>query len=656
MPKRPRTARVEGESHRAFEQALGEFFVYRREAPDVGVDGVVEIFVGDDTTGLSFDVQVRATDSQDEEEARRVRLELKQVAYWRSRVGPTLVVRYLAASARIYVRWLHSFDPYYDGEPAGKSLALPMRNEDEFTSERRERLRREVVAWRELQLSAVRLPMPFRVSAEGSTFSQVELLLALRGHNSTPDALQLETPPGAPGDLRFVVTEDELRVDLAGVTGASSHVDTDAELGLDTVARELLAQTSLALERVGQAHIAGRLAHAYLAGSLLAAQGEAVTALASCMAQARQVREALELSEQLDELEDHADPENDKVQDIHDNSQMLTVVAAVHARALTPSESEERLVVLRRRVRRRHEGRDTIGAARESVSLANALTGAGQHGRALAELERALKLDPCYDGRAHWHQERGAALLGAHRYEEAASAWERAFELAGRPIDRALKADALMGAGRFEEAHAEFSRYARTGDDLLESSTYLQKFKLCDLLLANGIRRQDRRIERAVKLADRAAQADDRQTSIDLAMRALEADGLCGLAWFNLAISLREGRMEGAPEAWSAAAVTNAWDPDTWAEAVLTCDEDSVGPLLLAARTATRGAVFASLARWARENDLLEALDRLPALMQGLPPEPVASVSLRAISDEGVETIELPSVPPALRRRPDRSG
>lgn len=73
-PKRLRSSRIEDVNQRAFEDTLGEFFVYRELRRDIGVDGQVEVFDGDDTTGLTFDVQRRATDARDEKRARRMRL------------------------------------------------------------------------------------------------------------------------------------------------------------------------------------------------------------------------------------------------------------------------------------------------------------------------------------------------------------------------------------------------------------------------------------------------------------------------------------------------------------------------------------------------------------------------------------------------------
>ena len=139
-PKRPRTSRIEDVNQRAFEDALGEFFVFRELRRDIGVDGQVEIFDGDDTTGLTFDVQLRATDVKDVKRARRVRLRHGQVEYWRSRQDPILIVRYLRVTDQTYARWLHSYDRFYDGEPSEKTLPLPMRDEDELTPVRRDRL------------------------------------------------------------------------------------------------------------------------------------------------------------------------------------------------------------------------------------------------------------------------------------------------------------------------------------------------------------------------------------------------------------------------------------------------------------------------------------------------------------------------------------
>jgi tetratricopeptide (TPR) repeat protein len=634
-PKRPRTARIEDVNQRRFEEALGEFFVFREFRRDIGVDGQVEIFDGDDTTGLTFDVQLRATDARDERRARRVRLRHGQVEYWRSRAGPTLIVRYLGASDELYARWLHSYDRYFDGEPTANSIPLPMRDDDLLDEARRSRLRAEVEAFHALRSAALALPLRMRCAVVGAMITDVELLLALLAENRTPDVLVVDAEPGEAGDLRLVVAADHVSVDLAGVTGAAIHMPT-AEVAAEDLARELLALCAIAFAMVGQSFLAGRMARVYLPDSMVSEDGESVLVLASAMAQARQVREALELADLLDERDEVAD-----------NSASLMLVPLVHARALSDEEAELRISMMRSRVRRRVAAGSRRGAAAELVSLANAQRHLGQHGRALAALQKALRLDPGYEQRAHYFEERGAANFFAGQYREAATDYQRALELGAGRFTGALAADASLFAGRYSEAHRLLTVYLADEDDEVAAAEYRLKKELCDeLVTRRGLDRQLRHPDRADELADRAAKAEGPLQSKVFAEKALGEDALCALAWFNLAVSLREleAPLDEIGRAWRFAAITMEWDPTVWTEALLSPQDDElVLPLLLTARRLTDGAVFQTLASLAREREAPEMLERLPELIAALPAEREEFVTVRAIDVRGVEHVRIPS-------------
>lgn len=633
-PRRPRTSRIESVQQRAFEDALGEFFVYRKVDPDVGVDGQVEIFDGDETTGLTFDVQLKATDALDTARARkRLRIRNGHIEYWRSRQGPMLVVQYLGATKRLFARWLHSYDSYYDGSPTSRTTPLPMRDEDLLDESRRDRLASEIAAYRQLQGAALHLPLTMRIMAEAEFLSHAELLVALRSANRTPDVLHIDTAPGEANDVRFRVTDDRLAVELAGVTAATIHFERLEDLSADDAARNLLALTAIAFERVRQSNVAGRLAHVYLPESILAENADALMAIASVMVHARQIREALELSEKLDARDETST-----------HTHVLTLVPLVHAAGLSQDESDLFVETLRRRLQRRVARKDVLNAAREAVTLGNALRQRGEYTRSLAYLDKALRLDAGYAERVHFHEERGASLFFAGRYRDAAQAYERALELGAPRFTHALHADALLFDGRYADAADEFKAFLQEIEEGVRASEYVLKTVLCEQLLERGIRRQRRRVEEANRLADQAAKADDHEASRDAAEAGIAVDGLCALAWFNLAISLREMQRPEAATAWLCAAVTMEWDPDVWAEAIVTADIDPhmMLPLLLTARRLTHGGVFESLTRFARRNGLIDFLRRLPELIGSLPEEPEHPITIRNITEAGVESIHLP--------------
>ncbi len=110
MPQRPRTHVVETESRRAFRNLLPSEWVPRVVEPDYGIDEVVEVFEGNNATGLSFYVQIRATDDTDLKRALAARFRLEQLNYFAAQDLPVLIVRFHAPSGRLYGRWFHRLE------------------------------------------------------------------------------------------------------------------------------------------------------------------------------------------------------------------------------------------------------------------------------------------------------------------------------------------------------------------------------------------------------------------------------------------------------------------------------------------------------------------------------------------------------------------
>src|SRR5207249_2151446 len=105
-PARPRSHRLEDEQRVEFESLLApEGWVYRPLARDYGIDGQVEVFDNGAKTGLSFYVQLRATDQADLAKATRIRLKPGELDYYLSKSEPVLVAKYVSASRSMYWIW-----------------------------------------------------------------------------------------------------------------------------------------------------------------------------------------------------------------------------------------------------------------------------------------------------------------------------------------------------------------------------------------------------------------------------------------------------------------------------------------------------------------------------------------------------------------------
>ena len=104
MPIRSRSHELEDESFKEFYGALPAKWVPRKKDRDYGIDCEVEVFdPSGPSTGLTFLVQLRATD--DRTRAQSVRIETDELAYYRQQELPVMVVRYCSSEKSLHWQW-----------------------------------------------------------------------------------------------------------------------------------------------------------------------------------------------------------------------------------------------------------------------------------------------------------------------------------------------------------------------------------------------------------------------------------------------------------------------------------------------------------------------------------------------------------------------
>jgi hypothetical protein len=185
---------IEDESRVALRSELNKRrWVLRDYTPDYGVDGQVEVFEAGRATGLTFFVQLKATDSKQEPLAVRFSDDIGE--YYRSLDHPLLVVRFHATTHTLYARWFHSFDPFYgQGRRGGKTFRFSPT--DKWTADTPGHLLADIHAYKRFRAPELELPLTFYVTApEGEAHGApvAAHVLALRAAAS-----------GLQGTLRFV--------------------------------------------------------------------------------------------------------------------------------------------------------------------------------------------------------------------------------------------------------------------------------------------------------------------------------------------------------------------------------------------------------------------------------------------------------------------
>jgi len=529
MPQRSRSHRLEDESSRAFEAAIDPAFTFHpRPQPEYGIDGDVEEF--DDqgrATGLHFFVQLKGTDEQDLAKALAVPIRQDTADYYRSVDLPVLMVYYHAPSRTLFTRWFHQYDPY-EGRGGTKTLTFRWQPEDVWEPAKATAVAADARAFLDLRAASLQLPRPIHLVTTGAFgLAAAELSLAVRATvRERSDVIELRGGPPEPGSASIEIGEEQIRVDLAKVTGATLHFDgRPVDVTPEQLAIDAMTLVALAFERVGQDDLASRLAATYFARSSLASELDAAFALAASMARAHRVAEALELSERLD------DPDSEALEG---TALVFGFPALYKAMSLSEAERLQYEEVLKRRAKRRKKTHP-VAAARAYMNLASFNRSRHRWDTAASYYELARKLDPDYTSRAHYWFEYGGALWGTGRYTKGAEAYQRAGQLGtSNPKAAALEADCLMFAGDYEAALELFETFNASNPD--DDGEYRLKARAVGAIVRRlEIKRQERDTTNVLRPAATGDPATDHAWA-EMSLRQLALDALWGSAWLNLGL------------------------------------------------------------------------------------------------------------------------
>lgn len=160
MPSRPRAHILEDESKQHFRNLLPSHWVFREKSADYGIDGEVEIWREDgQPTSLIFNIQLKATDSTEYSEQRKIRVRRSSFEYWLKQSIPTLIVRYCNndKSPIVFITW--NYDQRIRIVQSGKSCVMNFEESDRWTENTPDKIWEHLQRDRALQSLALSLPI-----------------------------------------------------------------------------------------------------------------------------------------------------------------------------------------------------------------------------------------------------------------------------------------------------------------------------------------------------------------------------------------------------------------------------------------------------------------------------------------------------------------
>ena len=149
---------------------------------------------------------------------------------------------------------------------------------------------------------------------------------------------------------------------------------------------------------------------------------------------------------------------------------------------------------------------------------------------------------------------------------------------------RALLADALFRQGRLGEARRELDAYMASSPASPLSDAVLHRWAVQVLADAYGEVPQRDEAEMSA-LLEKALSDADLDARRDFLCRAVSADPMAGLAWFNLAVAENYGAPAKSWREFLLAAILQEWDVEAWANAILIQLWTGFAELMIAAAT-----------------------------------------------------------------------
>lgn len=461
---------------------------------DYGIDREVEIFEGDQATGLTFKVQLKAAERRPAA-GPSCRIDTDRLDYWNTLDVPVMLVYFIAETGELFGRWTHALGRERPSKAPGRTMTVHFRATDAL-KDRSDRVLSDVFITRELRAGRIPRPLPVHVYVDGSfsVATPAETVVRLGSwieSTKYADVLQIlrSSDAGPAVDISLAevgghtVVEAVLPVEVSSLRLVLPGSRYGRNGGLDLLGNDLLVAVAFLLARVGATAVAAELLRGTARRSLLAHLPDLSEFLADVMEEHNLVEEATALVLQLLDEQDAAH---------RDGGDSYYGVVLRNVGKLSKQGQDELLDHMRRRAELELSCEEPKRGGRAYYNLGQTLNALGRTNEAIAQFELAKIHDPGYEDRDYFFRERGGFLWSLGMYEQAADDYVRSLELGGDPRELLpLLADALLYAGQYGKARLTLEQWSPSGHEL-DRLAALDLLALDEIDRVTGLTQQSR--------------------------------------------------------------------------------------------------------------------------------------------------------------------
>jgi|GEM_PF-6719356 len=564
MPKRVDQHQIEDISRAKFQLALPRAWALRNFTSDYGIDCEGEIFDDNgNSTGLSFYVQLKASESKKPKKRKSVKLLTDRIKYYLSKQLPVLIVRYDDVEDKIYTRWVGHID-LKKIKPKAKSHSFSFKDDELWTSESAEKLRHELEVSTKYRRGMQTFPIKVALCANEKVANPALLRSVFRNIASlTNRTLKLVTNEEADVEVTLKPKSCIVQIGTEVCCRVTSKKKINTDVEGQKVSELLLGAITIAFTHLNRDDLVSRIVVNTVGYPILSIPNGMAFGIIKSLILMQHFEEAFELVEEvMPTLEGGFEGAG-----FHIYVLVSSFYVSPDKRALVTSFLEKRIKEL-------GVGAEPYQVAIAHYNLANHFKSNRMNAAAIRQYRKVYECDQLYRNKEYFYKEVGGVFFDAHRFTCSVEAYEKAYKLSEKPDTGLLYADALMMSGAYKEA-LDLLLGVTPDQEGCGAEWGLKIYVLDRLVNEFGISAQKRLIGQAKEAA-----LKEHKKSIEEYIEnykvVMGLDALSSNASFNYAASFTERRCEFDDNAWKeafygflVAALTVRSDIEAWTKSLL---------------------------------------------------------------------------------------
>jgi tetratricopeptide (TPR) repeat protein len=445
MPKRPKQHQLEDESRITFQESLPRVWVFRDKSHDYGIDGEVEIFNDNEqSTGLLFYVQLKATAERNGRKARTISLSVEHINYLKSLSIPTLLVRYTQHDRRLFAQWIHGI-PSIRSEQKYRRILFSAK--DRWDKSAAINVISELKTERFIARKTSHDQIPIHLGWSGTAvpfpkFASIEPLIRMR-LGWLPGCFEI-TANHYEAVIQVIVDDEGIVAKIGSFVKYSTSfaVDCSEQMARDIAADNTMMAIGAALSLADQNEIASKIFQKFSSNALVTLDQRMSLIVARSFCRTHRYSEALSLCVTL-LGNSHAAEAIEILQN--------TILA--NSDHLSDHEYQNLVSFLKNRLTRLQNSRNRIEITVAQYNLAAALRHVPRSSsNSLFHYKKACEAFPQLRNSAQFLSEIGELCLARSKFKIATKIFKQAVTLEDRSQDQYYLADSLFLSGNYSKA------------------------------------------------------------------------------------------------------------------------------------------------------------------------------------------------------------